>query len=122
MPRFVVLRHELPPDSPRGSHFDLMLEDGGALRTWACDELPRLGQSVTADQLRDHRLAYLDYEGPVSNHRGSVKRVAGGEYELIRETAEALQVRLTGENWRGVLTLDRLPDGTQRWRVSLAEG
>lgn len=122
MPRFVVLRHELPPDSPRGSHFDLMLEDGGVLRTWACDELPNSGQSVTADRLPDHRLAYLDYEGSVSSNRGSVERVASGEYELIRETAEALQVRLAGENLRGVLTLEHLPEGTQRWRVSLAEG
>jgi hypothetical protein len=121
MPRFVVLRHELPPGSPRGSHFDLMLEDGGVLRTWACDELPSLGQSVMADRLPDHRPAYLDYEGPVSG-RGEVTRVIAGEYELIAESEDALRVRLTAEKMRALLSIQKLPNESQRWRVSLAEG
>ena len=31
MPRFVVLEHELPAESERASHWDLMLEDGQVL-------------------------------------------------------------------------------------------
>ena len=121
MPRFVVLRHELPPDSPRGSHFDLMLEDGGVLRTWACDQLPEFGQSVTAERLPDHRLAYLDYEGPVSG-RGEVTRVITGEYVLVSDTDDELRVRLTTESMRAVLSIQKLPEEPQRWRVSLAAG
>jgi hypothetical protein len=121
MPRFVVLRHELPPDSPRGSHFDLMLEDGGVLRTWACEELPQLGQSVSADRLPDHRLAYLDYEGPVSG-RGEVTRVIAGEYEPIAESDDELRVRLSAETMRAVLSIQKLPGEPQRWRVSLTDG
>ena len=121
MLRFVVLRHELPPDSPRGSHFDLMLEEGGTLRTWACDQLPALGQSVTAQRLPDHRLAYLNYEGPVAG-RGEVTRVIAGEYVFVAETEDELLVRLTGENIRALLSIQKLSEEPQRWRVSLAAG
>jgi hypothetical protein len=122
MPRFVVLRHELPPGSSRTSHYDLMLELGGVLQTWACDELPAAGRSVLAQRLADHRLAYLDYEGPVSGDRGTVSRIAAGEYQQIAETADERTVRLMGEGLRGVLTIRQLPGEPQRWRVSLAEG
>jgi hypothetical protein len=121
MPRFVVLRHELPPDSQRPSHYDLMLEAGGVLRTWACEQFPRLGQTTHAQRLPDHRLAYLDYEGPVSG-RGEVARVLTGDYESITESAEELLVRLTAENRRAILSIRPVPGEPQRVRVSLSEG
>lgn len=122
MLRFVVLRHTLPPGSPRTSHFDLMLENDGVLRTWACEEFPKPGQCVAAEQLPDHRLAYLDYEGPISGDRGEITRVAAGEFEPIAETTDALRVRLASNNLQGMLTLHRSPGEPQRWRVSLADG
>ena len=122
MPRFVVLRHELPPDSPRGSHFDLMLEQNGVLRSWACEALPAPGQTVEAEQLADHRLAYLEYEGPVSGDRGSVSRVAAGDFELIAESSEELRVRLSTDRLRGTLTIQRMSGDPQRWCVSLSGG
>src|SRR4051794_23553598 len=63
MPRFVLLRHETPAGSERPTHFDLMLEHNGVLRTWALSGLPAAGEPLLAEQLPDHRLAYLDYEG-----------------------------------------------------------
>ncbi|WP_164103554.1 DNA polymerase ligase N-terminal domain-containing protein [Candidatus Laterigemmans baculatus] len=79
MPRFVFLRHEVPASYGRRSHFDLMFEVEGQLRTWAVDQLPTLGgPAVVATPLPPHRIAYLDYEGPVSENRGSVRRVARG--------------------------------------------
>ena len=121
MPRFVVLRHELPPDSPRGSHYDLMLEAGGVLQTWACEKLPRLGQTVAAERLPDHRLAYLDYEGPVSG-RGDVTRVLSGEYESVTERADELQARLTVENRPAILSIRTVTGEPHRVRISLLEG
>jgi hypothetical protein len=122
MPRFVILCHELPLNSPRASHFDLMLEHDGVLRTWACDKVPAPGESVRAERLADHRLAYLDYEGPVSCDRGDVQRVAVGTYEVVVDDDSQLRVRLLGDSLRGVLTLERLPGEPQRFRVSLAAG
>lgn len=79
MSRFVILRHEVLSSDARGSHFDLMFEVEGRLLTWAVDQLPTLGgPPVPATPLPPHRIAYLDYEGPVSGDRGTVHRIARG--------------------------------------------
>lgn len=116
MPRFVILLHEMPPESERPTHWDLMLEAGGALRTWALDEEPRATATIAALQLADHRLAYLDYEGPVSGNRGAVTRVAAGSYELLLDDTDRIVVRLEGEKVQGELELVRV-DGAMRWVV-----
>jgi hypothetical protein len=124
MPRFVILRHEMPAQSERPSHFDLMLEGAGMLRTWACDALPQFDRPTYADRLPDHRLAYLELEGEISEGRGTVARVAAGEYELLEELPDLLRVRLVSDEIAGVLTLARMEraadqSGAQRWRVML---
>ena len=76
----MILYHEMPATLQRPSHWDLMLEDGAHLVTWALDQLPTPGVEATGEMLAPHRLAYLDYEGPVTAGRGSVKCVMRGEY------------------------------------------
>lgn len=120
MPRFVILRHEPPPGFPRPMHYDLMLERGAVLATWACTELPTAAADVTAEQLADHRLAYLELEGEVAGGRGAVTRVAAGEYELLSEAEGLVRVRLTSPQLAGLMVLVREPEETHRWRVSLA--
>ena len=78
MPRFVILRH----DAPQGLHFDLLLEASGVLRTWALPQPPDSGVEMECEALPDHRMAYLDYEGPVSGGRGTVDRWDWGTYGL----------------------------------------
>ncbi len=119
MPRFVVLRHEMPADSDRPSHWDFMLQQGEALRTWALAEEPRAGREVAAEQLADHRLAYLDYEGPVSGDRGTVTRWDQGEYRLIDESERQLQLELQGEQLDGRAVLTQSETGDQRWTLNL---
>ena len=114
MPRFVVLRH----DSPQGLHFDLMLETGEALRTWALPEPPGPGVEMIGDALPDHRPAYLDYEGPVSGGRGWVTRFDRGTYRIERQGESELIVELAGEQLAGRATLCRLPEEPSRWRFS----
>ena len=111
--RFVILRH----DSPGGLHWDLMLEADGVLRTWALDAEPIGRLMSSADQLPDHRLAYLDYEGEISEGRGAVARFDSGEYRLQRDDAQGLVVELRGARLRGSVTLVHEGDG-QRWRFS----
>ncbi len=122
MPRFVILRHELPPGHDRGSHFDLMLEVGGALRTWSLPELPAVGKVIPAEALSDHRLAYLGYEGPVSGNRGSVSRVEEGGYEVVEEAGGLLRVHLAGRNLRGLLELRQGENSAAMWAVSYQGG
>jgi len=122
MPRFVVLRHETPSGYPRETHLDLMLEQNGALRTWAVEGIPTLGESVVAEQLADHRLAYLEYEGEITGDRGRVSRVEAGEYELATESETEITAQLNGEKLRGMLRLTRHETTLHLWRVSFAPG
>jgi len=80
--RFVVLEH----DSPRGRHWDLMLEHEGKLRTWALAAPPDSPGPIPAEPLADHRLVYLDYEGPISGGRGQVRRWDAGLYQPLGPT------------------------------------
>lgn len=77
MPRFVILTHDHP-----FRHWDLMLEEGPGLRTWRLTEAPQPGRAIAAERLPDHRCEYLDYEGPVSGGRGTVRRVDHGTYDV----------------------------------------
>jgi hypothetical protein len=118
MPRFVVLRHAFSDDSPRASHWDLMLEDELDLITWALEALP--GSSavkVNATRLPAHRLAYLTYEGPVSGDRGHVQRCDAGEYEWLTREADLICVQLQGQLLRGHATLERNVDGEHAWTL-----
>ena len=104
-------------------HFDLMLQVGDALATWQLAQLPTslaVGQSLPATQLPDHRLAYLDYEGPVSRGRGSVRIAQAGTWRGERTgpgswvfslhgqhvTADFALRQLHGRQWE----LSRLPE------------
>ena len=122
MPRFVILRHEMPAGSSRATHFDLMLEHEDALWTWAIENLPAIGGTVIGDRLPDHRLAYLDYEGEVAGDRGQVHRVEQGEYATIEETPAKIVAHIRGARLQGTLTLTALADNHHRWRVSLTAG
>ena len=101
--RFVVLEHRWG-----GVHWDLMLEDGPVLRTWALDRPPRPAARGSAGQLAEHRLAYLDYEGPVSGDRGTVRRIDRGTFEPIVWETDRVVVRLYGAQVIGELELRRL--------------
>jgi hypothetical protein len=93
-----------------------MFEQGDALRTWALDELPIDDHPVAAEQLADHRLAYLDYEGPVSGNRGEVRRADAGEFEVLKDAPERFVVFLHGRRFQGRWELQRREDG--RWIVT----
>jgi hypothetical protein len=119
MPRFAILEHDTPPGSARARHWDVMLEQGAVLRTWAAPQPPQIGMSLDIEQLADHRLAYLDYEGPVSGGRGTVTRFDTGQYELLRESPLELLFTLAGEKLRGRATLRRDDAQSQRWNLSI---
>ena len=115
MARFVILRH----DSPRSLHWDLMLEHAGALRTWALATEPTSDASIAAEALGDHRIAYLDYEGPVSGDRGTVVRWDQGEYVAVVWSDDRVTVELRGHKLRGTAELTRDADSAlpQRWSM-----
>lgn len=118
--RFVILFHETPPNFPRPAHWDLMLETGRGLRTWALGREPAIGSIVPAESLPDHRLEYLDYEGPISRGRGTVKRWDAGLFEILEQTADAWRVRLHGRHLQCVAVCSREANDANRWQIAFA--
>lgn len=110
MPRFVILTHDHP-----FPHWDLMLESGDRLSTWRLLEEPAPGTSVPAQRLDDHRLLYLEYEGPVSGGRGNVARWDSGTFESTLPDRLPLNVALRGARLRLTAILRESPDGELHW-------
>lgn len=80
-----------------------MFETDGALATWrsavplsAVTDLP-----VAITRIGDHRLAYLDYQGAVSDDRGRVEIVDAGVYEPIIVQPDEWRIAVSGRMARG---------------------
>ena len=125
MPRYAILLHETPPNYPRPTHWDFMLEEGSSLLTWALASELTFDHSISAERLADHRLAYLEFEGPVSEGRGRVTQWDTGHFEWVQRCENQITVFLNGKRCRGLVTLtregieDRGEADLQRWSVSL---
>ncbi len=118
----------------RPSHWDLMLEFGGVLLTWelptlAFESLPASFERLNIRRLADHRLAYLSYEGPVSNDRGEVQRIDAGRFEVLEASEIWVRVRAIGAEWQIEMRLPkavfsgnnvRSTDGSRRKANQLA--
>ena len=99
MPRFALVAHDHPFD-----HWDLFLEAGPVLRTWRLIPSLQPHASVPAETTPDHRLSYLDYEGPISDGRGSF-RVDSGEFKWQRDDPECVEILLSGRLFVGRLLI-----------------
>ena len=117
MPRTVVLRHDLPDGS---SHFDWLIarddrERGAdervlvAFRLAASPADPNVSR-LPATRMPDHRVLYLDYQGPVSGDRGTVTRVGEGWAAIDREHEDRILFRAD------------LGSGRRRWHATRVEG
>jgi len=98
---FVLLEHQTPDGLV---HWDLLIEVSGQerLATWRLAENPIGRQdAVAAERIGDHRHVYLDYEGPLSDDRGQVRRVDRGEAALAMISDDALRIELCGQSLRG---------------------
>jgi bifunctional non-homologous end joining protein LigD len=120
--RFVVHRHRA-----RRLHYDLRLEIGGVLASWAVPRGPTLDPAAKrlAVQVEDHPLGYFGFEGVIP-----AGQYGGGDvivWDWGRWTSEPgqpeasdalrageLKIRLEGEKLRGRFVLIR----TDRWAKS----
>jgi len=84
--RFVILEHDHP-----FLHWDFLLQQDKVLQAWRLLQPVRCGNWIPAERLPDHRLLYLDYEGPVSNDRGTVRRISSGWFTVERSEADTQQ-------------------------------
>jgi hypothetical protein len=95
-----------------------MIESGSALHTWALAELPSHVRGVVdAEELGKHRLAYLEYEGPIGGDRGTVSRIDAGTFASISQTDDCWKLRLDGSLLCGTIALRRATEN--RWTLTL---
>ena len=109
MARYALLRHTDAPDDPSGCHFDLLLEDGDACRTWRLQTIPsRDGRPQAAVPLPRHRLVWLEpRSAAVSGGRGWAERVMAGHFQgqLPHNPADPVDLSLLDGDLRGQLTI-----------------
>jgi hypothetical protein len=113
MSRFAILTHDHP-----FLHWDLLLENDGWCRTWRMLTDPAVEKDeILAEQIADHRLMYLDYEGPVSGNRGNVTRWDYGEIEWRVNATDECEVVVRGTRWRGTISLKQIDEAkwVGRW-------
>ena len=115
MERFVIQQHQA-----RSLHFDLRLEAGGVLKSWAVPKGPSTdpAEKRLAVQVEDHSLAHGDFEGRAG--AGAVILWDAGTYRSLPEGPGAdaidaghLSFWLEGEKLRGGWTLQRTGGGAK---------
>jgi len=101
------------------THWDLMLEAGGVLRTYRLDLPPEpaldgLSRPCTATRIHDHTLKFLSYQGSVNKGLGSVRIVDSGTYRLLEDSTESFRLDFEGETLRGQFRLAHIED--DKWQ------
>ncbi len=110
MPRFVVHRH-----SATRLHFDLRLEYGGVLKSWAVPKgLPeKSGIKRLAVETEDHALSYIGFEGVIPEGQygaGTVEVWDSGRYEAESWAKDKIVVEFKGGKLTGRYALVRFGD------------
>jgi DNA ligase D-like protein (predicted 3'-phosphoesterase) len=101
-------------------HFDLRLEVGGVMRSWAVPKGPSMDPAVKrlAIEVEDHSLAYNDFEGEVDGgrveiwDRGSYEQGGRVPWPKALERGHAVFV-LHGEKLEGGFALQRTRPGAK---------
>lgn len=118
--RYVVQHHR-----SKRPHFDLRLELGGVLLSWAVPEGPSLdpAQKRLAIRTEDHPLCYLGFEGVMPEGAygaGSIAVWDTGVWVPMDDPDDALETgelkfRLSGQMLGGGWMLKKLPDEDKPW-------
>ena len=112
-PRFVVQLHDATT-----LHFDLRLQSGRVLRSWAVPKGPSLDPAVRrlAVPVEDHTLAAGEFEGV---HEGAARGTGAviiwdeGSVEILRDEPDHLSFVLDGHKLQGGFALTKT--GERRW-------
>lgn len=105
---FVVHKH-----AARRLHYDLRLEHGGVLQSWAVPKGPGLkpGEKRLAVRVEDHPLEYGEFEGVIPRGEygaGTVMLWDRGRWFATRHDSDRLDFVLEGQKLRGAWSLVRM--------------
>ena len=120
--RFVIHEHHA-----RRLHFDLRLEIGGVLKSWAVPKGVSMnaGEKRLAVEVPDHSVGYIDFEGTLAEGTYGAGRVAvwdKGFFETTDDAEEKLRAgklifTFYGEKLRGEFTIVKMSNQEKNWLV-----
>ncbi len=94
-------------------HYDLRLEEGGVLKSWAVPKVPvnSPGTKRLAMQVEDHPLGYADFEGTIPEGEygaGTVEIWDRGTYRPVESGPEKIVADIDGRRLKGHFVLVRI--------------
>jgi bifunctional non-homologous end joining protein LigD len=100
-------------------HYDLRLERGGVLKSWAVPKgIPTDGSRRLAIAVENHPLDYAFFEGEIPKGQygaGAVKLWDRGTYTVIKWTDKEIEIRIDGNKIKGVYALIRIAN--KNWLI-----
>ncbi|MGA2532034.1 MAG: DNA polymerase ligase N-terminal domain-containing protein [Candidatus Aminicenantales bacterium] len=104
-------------------HYDLRLEEGGVLKSWAVPKVPlnSAGLKRLAVQTEDHPLGYEGFEGTIPENQygaGTVEIWDKGTYRPLETAPDKMIVEISGQRLRGRFALIRIKareGGEKNW-------
>ena len=114
MSKFVIHKH-----FASHLHWDLRLEMGGVLKSWAVPKEPSTKKGIKrlAIQVEDHSLNYADFEGeiPEGNYgAGKVEIWDNGTYKLEEIKKDKIVFDLHGKKLKGKYVLVKINYGKNK--------
>jgi DNA ligase D-like protein (predicted 3'-phosphoesterase) len=102
-------------------HWDLRLQEGDVLKSWAVPKEPPVETSVKrlAVQVEDHPLDYASFEGTIPAGEygaGTVEIWDRGSYRILESTSSKLWIEISGRRLSGPYVLLKLKPGESKDR------
>ncbi len=112
---YVIQKHDAT-----NLHYDLRLERGDVLRSWAIPKKPPRKEGVKRLAIRteDHSLDYANFEGTIPENQygaGKVKIWDKGRYELEKWEKEKIIIKISGEKLKGKYCIIKISDEEKNW-------
>ncbi|MBI2675879.1 MAG: 3'-phosphoesterase [Candidatus Aenigmarchaeota archaeon] len=114
-PIYVIQEHDA-----RRLHYDLRLEEGGVLKSWAVPKNPEEAEKrrLLAIETEDHPIEYANFEGsiPEGNYgAGAVQIWDKGICKIISRKPEKIIVEIKGEKLKGIFVLVKTKFSPKSW-------